>query len=51
MEITEKAGRVGYCVDVPSRESQGEIAGEYEEGWKVRLTAPPVDGRANEALR
>ncbi len=26
-------------------------SGEYQDGLKIRLTAPPVDDRANEALR
>jgi len=51
MQITEKDGKVGFSVRVQSRASHDEIAGEYQEGLKVRLTAPPVDGRANQALR
>jgi uncharacterized protein (TIGR00251 family) len=26
------------------------IVGRYADGWKVRVTAPPEDGRANEAV-
>ena len=33
------------------RASRDEIVGEYQGGLKIRLTAPPVDDRANEALR
>jgi uncharacterized protein (TIGR00251 family) len=27
-----------------------ELAGRYGDGWKVRVSAPPERGRANEAL-
>jgi uncharacterized protein YggU (UPF0235/DUF167 family) len=27
------------------------VVGRHGEGWKVRVAAPPVDGRANESLR
>ena len=30
--------------------SRAEIVGRYADGWKVRVTAPPEDGRANEAV-
>jgi uncharacterized protein (TIGR00251 family) len=29
---------------------RSEIVGRYGDGWKVRVTAPPDDGRANEAV-
>lgn len=32
------------------RSSKNEIVGSYRDGIKVRITAPPVEGRANEAL-
>ena len=51
MQITEKDGVVSFAVRVQPRASRDEIAGEWEEGLKIRLTAPPVDDRANEALR
>ena len=38
-------------VRVQPRASRDEIVGEYQDGLKIRLTAPPVDDRANEALR
>lgn len=51
MRITEKDGIVSFTVRVQPRASRDEITGEYQEGLKVRLTAPPVDDRANEGLR
>lgn len=38
-------------VRVQPRASRDEIAGEWQDGLKIRLMAPPVDDRANEALR
>jgi uncharacterized protein (TIGR00251 family) len=51
VQITEKDGTVSFAVRVQPRASRDEIVGEYQEGLKIRLTAPPVDDRANEALR
>ena len=39
------------CGGVAPRASRNAIEGEYQGALKVRLTAPPVDDRANEALR
>ncbi|MEN9558577.1 MAG: hypothetical protein RL141_946 [Candidatus Parcubacteria bacterium] len=30
--------------------SKSEIISRGRDGWRVRLAAPPVDGKANEAL-
>jgi uncharacterized protein len=51
MQITEKDGALTFAVRVQPRASRDEIAGEWQDGLKIRLTAPPVDDRANEALR
>jgi uncharacterized protein (TIGR00251 family) len=51
LQITEKDGAVSFAVRVQPRASRDEIAGEWQNGLKIRLTAPPVDDRANEALR
>lgn len=29
---------------------RSELVGRYGDGWKVRVAAPPEDGRANEAV-
>jgi uncharacterized protein (TIGR00251 family) len=50
VQITEKDGTITFAVRVQPRASRDEIAGEYQDGLKIRLTAPPVDDRANEAL-
>jgi uncharacterized protein (TIGR00251 family) len=51
MQISEKDGAVSFAVRVQPRASRDEIAGEYQGALKIRLTAPPVDDRANDALR
>jgi len=37
-------------IKVEPRSSHPGIAGPYGEGLKVKLTSPPVEGRANEEL-
>jgi len=32
------------------KSSKNEIVGPYRDGIKVKLTAPPIEGKANEAL-
>jgi uncharacterized protein (TIGR00251 family) len=32
------------------RSSKNEIVGPYRDGMKVKVTAPPIEGKANEAL-
>jgi uncharacterized protein (TIGR00251 family) len=51
VRITELSGAVAFDVRVQPRASRDEIAGEYDGALKIRLKAPPVDDRANEALR
>ncbi|MGH9736272.1 MAG: DUF167 domain-containing protein [Candidatus Acidiferrales bacterium] len=40
-----------FDVRVAPRASRNAIEGEHAGALKVRLTAPPVEGRANDALR
>jgi uncharacterized protein (TIGR00251 family) len=51
VKIGDKDGTVSFIVRVQPRASRDEIVGEYLDGLKIRLTAPPIDDRANEALR
>ena len=51
IEIAERDGCVIFTVRVAPRASRNTIEGEHAAALKVRLTAPPVEGRANEALR
>ncbi len=49
-KITETEDNVTFAVRVVPRASRNEIAGVHGDALKVRLTAPPVEGKANEAL-
>jgi len=37
-------------IKVEPRSSKSEIVGPYGDGIKVKLTSPPVDGKANKEL-
>jgi len=50
LKITEAAGGVTFAVRVVPRASKDEIAGIHGDAVRIRVTAPPVEGRANEAL-
>jgi hypothetical protein len=50
VDVEERGGAIAFAVRVAPRASRDAIEGAYQGALKVRLTAPPVDGRANEAL-
>jgi uncharacterized protein len=50
VRITEAEGAVTFDVRVQARASRARVLGVQGERLKVALTAPPVDGQANEAL-
>lgn len=51
MEFTQHPDGITFAVRVTPRASRDAIEGEYQGALKVRLTAPPIDSRANDALR
>jgi len=50
VEIQERDGALVLAVRVQPRASKDEIAGEMGGALRVRLQAPAVEDRANEAL-
>jgi uncharacterized protein len=48
--ITSRESCVRFTVRVQPRASKNEVAGLHGESIRIRLTAAPVDGSANEAL-
>ena len=50
LEVQEREGTVIFSVRVQPRASKDEVAGEMGGALKVRLRAPAVEDRANEAL-
>ena len=50
LDVQEREGAVTFSMKVQPRASKDEIAGEMGGALKVRLRAPAVEDRANEAL-
>ena len=51
VKIVQTDRGVEITVRLQPRSSRDAIEGEHDGALKVRVTSPPVDGRANEALR
>ena len=50
IDYSEREGKLTFAVHVVPRAARTEIVGEHNGALRVRLTAAPVDGGANEAL-
>lgn len=50
LPVEDAHGRARFRVRVVPRASRTEVAGEHAGALRVRLAAPPVDGKANAAL-
>ena len=51
LDLTEKDNAVTIRLRVQPRASRTEIVGEHAGAIKLRVAAPPVDGKANEECR
>ena len=51
IEVTAREGTVVFVVRVVPRAGRDSIDGEFQGALKAHVTAPPIDGRANDALR
>lgn len=49
MDIKQTPEGVTFKIRVQPKSSRNKLDGPYQDGIKVRLTAPPVDGEANQA--
>lgn len=50
VSIEERGGGVRFPVVAQPRASRSEIIGEHGEAVRIRLAAPPVEGKANQEL-
>lgn len=51
IEAIERDGELMFAVRVAPRASRDAIEGEHAGALKVRVTAPPLEDRANQAVR
>jgi uncharacterized protein len=49
ISVKESAGSATFAVKVHPRAKKNSITGEVGDALKLALTAPPVDGKANQA--
>ena len=51
LKLNERDGAVTLTVRVQPRSPRNEIVGEHAGAIKIKIAAPPVDGKANEECR
>jgi len=50
VEVQKTKDGISFKVKVQPKASRNGFAGLYQDALKIRLTAPPVEGKANKAL-
>lgn len=50
IEVNEKNGTVTFKIRAQPRAAKTEMVGEYAGALKLRIAAPPVDGKANDEV-
>ena len=51
LQIDEEKQGCTFLVRVQPRSSRNQVTGIHGDALKIRLTAPPVEGKANQALQ
>jgi uncharacterized protein len=49
MQIKPCENGIRFSAIIQTRSSKNEVTGVYKDALKIRLTSPPVDGKANKA--
>lgn len=50
IDISEKGGAASFAVSVKISSGRSRIAGEQDGALRVEVNAPPVEGKANDAV-